>query len=104
VFAALVISGGSSAWIAGAILLISIGVLAAGYLRGPAPRGVRIAGFCLKLLAVLALLVCLLEPSWTGQRAGIVDLEALAVVGDDRELVGSGLGALPGPGRLQQAD
>jgi uncharacterized membrane protein len=84
VFAALVISGGSSAWIAGAILLISIGVLAAGYLRGPAPRGVRIAGFCLKLLAVLALLVCLLEPSWTGQRAK-PGANQFAIVADNSE-------------------
>ena len=56
-------------WIAGAFLVVSLAVLATGYLRSPAPQGVRLAGFFLKLLAVLALVACLLEPAWTAQRA-----------------------------------
>ncbi len=71
-------------WIAGAVLLVSVGVLATGYLRSPAPRGIRIAGFLLKLLAVLALLVCLLEPSWTGQRAK-PGANQFAIVADNSE-------------------
>ena len=84
VFATLVISGGGSVWIAGAFLVVSLAVLATGYLRSPAPRGVRLAGFFLKLLAVLALVACLLEPAWTAQRAK-PGANLFAIVADNSE-------------------
>ncbi len=39
------------------------------YLRSSAPTGFRVTCAALKLLGLLALLACLLEPAWVGQRA-----------------------------------
>ena len=47
---------------------LSIGVLWWAYTRAPADRGLRVACALLKLLGLAALLACLLEPMWSGQR------------------------------------
>jgi hypothetical protein len=51
---------------AGALALILVAV---SYVRTAAPPGLRIACASLKLLGLAALLACLLEPMWTGERA-----------------------------------
>jgi uncharacterized membrane protein len=54
---------------AGGFLSIALVLLAWTYLRAPAARNLRTSCAFLKLLGVAALLVCLLEPFWSGQRA-----------------------------------
>lgn len=50
--------------LAGALIFV-----AWSYARTPGSRGLRFACALLKLLGIAALLACLLEPMWTGQRA-----------------------------------
>jgi uncharacterized membrane protein len=52
-----------------ACLCVVLLLLAWTYLRAPADKGIRTACAFLKLLGVAALLACLLEPLWSGQRA-----------------------------------
>lgn len=54
---------------AAVFLLVAILLLAWTYLRAPAARNLRTSCAFLKLLGVAALLACLLEPFWSGQRA-----------------------------------
>jgi hypothetical protein len=70
------ISGGSlifaaKEWITPAAFAFGAALLliAWSYFRTSAPRGLRIACAALKLLGVAALLLCLLEPTWSDQRA-----------------------------------
>lgn len=68
-FGAVLIS--SREWLlpAAAGLLFAILLLLWTYLRAPAEKNLRTACAFLKLLGVAALLACLLEPLWSGQRA-----------------------------------
>ena len=67
--ATLVISGRD--WIVPAALcaVAMLALLVAIYRRAPASGGVRATAFLLKLLGILTLAGCLLEPLWSGQRA-----------------------------------
>jgi hypothetical protein len=56
--------------LAAGLLVLVLAVLAAGsYWRAPAAGRERALGLGLKLLGVLALVLCLLEPVWVGERA-----------------------------------
>jgi hypothetical protein len=68
-FATLLISGRN--WFAPAAILfvIALGVLVWGYQRASTARWVQVGCLALKLLGFVALLLCLLEPLWSGQRA-----------------------------------
>jgi uncharacterized membrane protein len=54
---------------AGGYLLVALSLLAWTYFRAPAARNLRTSCAFLKLLGLAALLACLLEPFWSGQRA-----------------------------------
>ena len=55
-------------WPSLSIIAVLIAVLAWSYSKGPAQRGVRILAATLKVLAVLAISICLLEPLVSGTR------------------------------------
>ncbi|TKJ36702.1 MAG: hypothetical protein CEE38_10370 [Planctomycetes bacterium B3_Pla] len=57
------------AWPAGAILAVAFLLLIWSYRRAPAISAAHGIAFCLKLLGVLALVLCLTEPLWSGKRA-----------------------------------
>jgi uncharacterized membrane protein len=82
--AALFISG--RGWLMPAVILLGLALLIVfwAYYRAPAGGGVRILGSFLKLLGVLALLACLLEPLWSGQRAR-PGANFFALVGDNSQ-------------------
>lgn len=67
--ATLLVSGRD--WLLPALGLVgaALAVLAWMYWRTPAAGGVRLTCAGLKILGLLALAICLLEPLWTGQRA-----------------------------------
>ncbi len=72
--------------------IAGIALVAWSYFRTPAPRPIRLACAGLKLLGLLALLACLLEPAWVGQRAK-PHANLIAVVADNSRsmsLAGSG--------------
>lgn len=86
-FAALVISGREWLLPAGAFLLVAIGLLAWTYLRSHTDRRLRTACAFLKLLGLAALLVCLLDPLWSSQRAK-PGANFLAIVADNSQGMG----------------
>ena len=57
-------------WMSLALTALGVALILVGmsYRRTPASRGLRLACATLKLLGVAALLLCLLEPMWTGER------------------------------------
>lgn len=67
VLAALTFSAGNWVWFAGAALGVALVILAWSYRAAP-PGATRWACLGLKLLGFAALLFCLLEPFWSGQR------------------------------------
>ena len=67
--ATLFLAGRDWLWPAVAIFALALGFIATSYLRTSAPGGLRSACALLKLLGLAALLACLLEPMWIGQRA-----------------------------------
>jgi uncharacterized membrane protein len=67
------------ALVAGALALAFV---ATSYLRTAAPRWLRLACAALKLIGLAALLACLLEPMWSGQRAK-PGANVLAVIADN---------------------
>jgi uncharacterized membrane protein len=67
--AALLISGRDWLWPVALFLCLALGALALGYRRAPGTRGVRAVCFTLKLLGLLLLAACVLDPLWSGQRA-----------------------------------
>ena len=67
--AALIFSARNWIWPAGAILAVVLVVLLWAYGRSPVQSGLRFFCIFLKILGTLALIGCLLEPLWTGQRA-----------------------------------
>jgi len=56
-------------WPAAGFLVVAFGILIWSYRRAGASPGVRAACLFLKMLGLLALAACLLEPLWSGQRA-----------------------------------
>lgn len=68
-FGSIYISGRDWLLPAGGFLLVVVALLAWTYLRAPADRMLRVSCASLKLLGLAALLACLLEPFWSGQRA-----------------------------------
>ncbi len=67
--AALVLSGRDWLPVAAGLTLVVLVLLVAVYRRAPARPGLRAAAFALKLLGVLTLAACLLEPLWSTRRA-----------------------------------
>jgi uncharacterized membrane protein len=56
-------------WPAGALLAVAIVLLVWSYRRAPGISAVHRIAFCLKLVGVLTLVLCLTEPLWSGKRA-----------------------------------
>lgn len=56
-------------WAAGALLATTFVLLIWSYRRAPATSTAQRIAFCLKLLGVLILALCLTEPLWSGRRA-----------------------------------
>ncbi len=79
---ALYLAGRDWLWPAVAAFAVTLGFVAASYLRTSAPRGLRVACAALKLLGIAALIACVLEPMWTGQRAK-PGANLLAIVADN---------------------
>jgi uncharacterized membrane protein len=67
--ATLLISGWDWLWPALLFLVAAVVLLGWAYKRAPVNPGIRTACLALKTLGFLALLACLLEPLWSGQRA-----------------------------------
>ena len=65
----LYLAGQSWLWPALVAFGVALLLVTLSYRRTPGPVGVRFAGAALKLLGIAALLACLLDPMWTGQRA-----------------------------------
>jgi hypothetical protein len=80
--ASLFLAGKSWLPIAAAIFVGAAAFIAWTYLRTPAPRGLRLVCAALKLVGLAALLACLLEPMWSGQRAK-PGANVLAIVADN---------------------
>lgn len=80
--AAIVFGAPQALGLAVGIFAVAVVFLVWSYRRSDAPAGARLIAFCLKLLAVLALLLCLLEPMWTSQRAR-PGANQLAIVADN---------------------
>lgn len=60
---------GSWIWAAGALLAAAFLLLVWSYRRAPGTGTAHRIAFCLKLLGVLILVLCLTEPLWSGKRA-----------------------------------
>src|ERR1051325_10654477 len=67
-FASLIISARDWCWPGATLLAVSVILLLSACLRARARKGLRTACAALKLTGLLALLACLLEPMWSGQR------------------------------------
>src|SRR5216117_70514 len=67
--ASVVISGREWLWPVAIVLGIALGTLLWSYCRPPATAGIRAACLVLKILGVLVLAACLLDPLWSGRRA-----------------------------------
>jgi len=63
------IPGSHWVWPAGALLLIASALLIWSYRRAPRVGTVCAIAFCLKLLGLLILALCLIEPLWSGRQA-----------------------------------
>src|SRR6187397_2881723 len=69
-FQAAVLISGREWWLpAAAFVGVTVALLIWSYRRAPASPGLRLACVVLKLLGLLALAACLLEPLWTSERA-----------------------------------
>jgi uncharacterized membrane protein len=79
---AIFLAGRDWLWPAVAIFVLALGFVGASYFRTSAPRGLRLACAMLKIIGLAALLACLLEPMWTGQRAK-PGSNILAIVADN---------------------
>ncbi|HVY69104.1 MAG TPA: hypothetical protein VHH73_04210 [Verrucomicrobiae bacterium] len=82
--ATIIFSGRDWLWPAVAAFVALFGAIAWSYWRSPAPGGVKAACALLKLAGVAALLLCLLEPLGTSQRAR-PGANYFAVVADNSE-------------------
>jgi hypothetical protein len=67
--AALYLAGRDWLWPAVACGGVGLLLIASSYLRTPASRSLRLGCAALKVVGLAALLACLLEPMWTGERA-----------------------------------
>ncbi|MEA3213120.1 MAG: hypothetical protein QOE70_6177 [Chthoniobacter sp.] len=79
---AIFLAGRDWLWPAGALFAAALAFVAWSYLRTDAPRRLRLACALLKLIGLAALLACLLEPMWSGQRAK-PGANVLAIVADN---------------------
>ena len=80
---------------------VALVLVAWSYVRTPAPRGLRLVCAALKLIGIAALLACLLEPMWTGERAK-PGANLIAVVADNSLIAAAGV-ALPGDNAAARA-
>src|SRR5438552_3715282 len=80
--AALYLASREWLWPAVAILVIAFCFVITSDFRTSAPAGLRLACAGLKLTGLAALLACLLEPMWIGQRAK-PGANVLAIVADN---------------------
>lgn len=79
---ALTFTGQDWLWPAIGAFAVALILIAWGYARSGAPQRFRAACASLKILAVIALVLCLLEPTWSGQRIK-PGANVFAVVADD---------------------
>jgi len=63
------IPGSHWVWLAGALLLAAGALLIWSYRRAPRTETIHALAFCLKLLGLLILALCLIEPLWSGRQA-----------------------------------
>ena len=56
-------------WLPIALLPVALALLVWSYRRAPRPAVLHGVAFCLKLLGLLALALCLIEPLWSGRQA-----------------------------------
>ena len=63
------IPASSWVWPAGSVLLVALGLLVWSYRRAPQAGPMPRIAFGLKLLGISALVLCLIEPLWSGRRA-----------------------------------
>jgi uncharacterized membrane protein len=77
---------GQNDWLLPAAVAFAVALAYIGfsYLRSPAAPGLKLACAALKLLGLAALLACLLEPMWSGQRAK-PGANLIAVVADNSQ-------------------
>ncbi len=80
--ATVTIPTGPWVWPAGAVLLAALALLAWSYRRASRAGSVSRIAFGLKLLGILALALCLVEPLWSGRRAK-AGANVFAVVADN---------------------
>lgn len=73
-------------WSVPGIVFLTLGLvfLLWSYHRSNAPRGLRAACLLLKMLGLVALVACLVDPQWTGQRAK-PGLNQIALLADNSE-------------------
>ncbi|UCG46620.1 MAG: hypothetical protein JSU94_14065 [Phycisphaerales bacterium] len=64
-----IIPGSQWVWPAAALLIVAVLLVLWSYRRAPRIGRVHKIAFCLKLLGVSALVLCLIEPLWSGRRA-----------------------------------
>lgn len=81
-FSTLTFTGQEWLWPAIAALAVALVLIAWGYARSGASHRFRAACASLKVLAVVALVLCLLEPTWSGQRIK-PGANIFAVIADD---------------------
>jgi uncharacterized membrane protein len=65
----IIVSAGPWVWLAVAVLAVAFVLLVWSYGRSPEKGVVQKIAFCLRLLGILALVLCLTEPLWSGKRA-----------------------------------
>ncbi|MHC4518132.1 MAG: glutamine amidotransferase, partial [Planctomycetota bacterium] len=56
-------------WLVGALLPVALALLVWSYRRAPRLTAVHRVAFCLKVLGILVLALCLIEPLWSGRQA-----------------------------------
>jgi hypothetical protein len=86
-FGTLVISRSDWLWPAGLLFILAAAGMAWGFRGNPATGATRIACAVLKVIALLALGACLIEPTWIGQRAK-PGANLLALVADNSQSLG----------------
>ena len=77
-------------WAAGALMAAAFLLLVWSYRRAPGIGMAQRIAFCLKLLSVLILVLCLIEPLWSGKRAKS-GANLFVVIADNSGGIGHGL-------------
>lgn len=65
----IIVSAGAWMWVAVPVLAATLVLLVWSYRRSPEKGAVHKTAFCLRLLGIAVLVVCLMEPLWSGKRA-----------------------------------